>query len=76
MHDDKVEKLPVTVNNDGTLLFETDKFSTYALAYDDVKKVTNTGDNTNILGYSVLALTSLVLLVELKKRKFKTQLRK
>ena len=35
IHDGKADILDVTVNNDGTFSFETDKFSTYALAYKD-----------------------------------------
>ena len=38
LHDGSVTVLPTTLNADGTLSFETDKFSTYALAYTDVKK--------------------------------------
>lgn len=36
-HNGVAEKLPVTVNSDGTLTFSTDKFSTYALVYVDTK---------------------------------------
>ncbi len=32
-HDGKVDVLNTTLNSDGTVTFETDKFSTYALAY-------------------------------------------
>ena len=38
LHEGNVEKLPTTSNADGTITFETDKFSTYALAYTDTKK--------------------------------------
>ncbi len=38
LHDGSVTVLPATLNADGTLSFETDKFSTYALAYTDTKK--------------------------------------
>ena len=38
LHDGSVTVLPTTLNADGTLSFETDKFSTYALAYTDTKK--------------------------------------
>ena len=37
IHDGKADVLDVKVNNDGTISFETDKFSTYALAYKDTK---------------------------------------
>lgn len=38
VHDGKAEKLDTVENEDGTLTFKTDKFSTYALAYEDVQK--------------------------------------
>ena len=38
VHDGKAEKLETDENEDGTLTFKTDKFSTYALAYEDVQK--------------------------------------
>ncbi|MBQ9199152.1 MAG: hypothetical protein IJ141_03160, partial [Lachnospiraceae bacterium] len=38
LHDGSVTVLLTTLNADGTLSFETDKFSTYALAYTDTKK--------------------------------------
>ncbi|MBQ8982456.1 MAG: InlB B-repeat-containing protein [Lachnospiraceae bacterium] len=41
LHDGKAELLPATVNADGTISFETDKFSTYALAYTDMKEDTS-----------------------------------
>ena len=34
-HKGKVEKLPTTVNADGTITFITDKFSTYTLVYEE-----------------------------------------
>ena len=38
VHDGKVTIIDdVTVNDDGTVTFKSDKFSTYALAYEDVK---------------------------------------
>ena len=36
VHNGEAERLEVKVNSDGTLSFETDRFSTYALAYKDV----------------------------------------
>lgn len=38
VHDGKAEKLDTVENEDGTLTFKTDKFSTYALAYEDVQE--------------------------------------
>lgn len=35
VHNDVVDKLTTTLNTDGTLSFTTDRFSTYALAYQD-----------------------------------------
>ena len=35
IHNGLAEKLDTTLNEDGTLSFSTDKFSTYALAYAD-----------------------------------------
>ncbi len=40
VHDGKAEKLDTVENEDGTLTFKTDKFSTYALAYEDVQEST------------------------------------
>ena len=37
VHDGVAEKLETTLNEDGTISFETDKFSTYALVYVDKK---------------------------------------
>lgn len=38
VHDGKAEKLETVENEDGTLTFKTDKFSTYALAYEDAQE--------------------------------------
>lgn len=40
VHDGKAEKLDTVENDDGTLTFKTDKFSTYALAYEDAQEPT------------------------------------
>lgn len=45
-HNGVVEVLDTVVNEDGTISFKTDKFSTYALAYADNEE-TNTNTNTN-----------------------------
>ena len=67
VHDNVVTKLPTKVNADGTLSFETDCFSTYALAYEDIAKpvvptpeapkteTPVTGDS-NMLGLSLAAM--------------------
>lgn len=68
-HEGEVEILPTTLK-DGKLLFETDKFSTYVLAYEDIKNP-KTFDST--IGYITLGLTSLLCLsgasIVLKSRK-------
>ena len=43
-HDGVVEVLDTVVNEDGTISFKTDRFSTYAIAYAD-KEETNTNPN-------------------------------
>ena len=52
IHDGKVEKLDSVMNEDGTLTFSTDKFSTYALAYEDTVEVEKTVGKTKIGGTS------------------------
>ena len=47
VHDGKVEKLDTVENGDGTLTFKTDKFSTYALAYEDAQESTTTPTTPN-----------------------------
>lgn len=68
-HEGEVEILPTTLK-DGKLLFETDKFSTYVLAYEDIKNP-KTFDIT--ISYITLGLTSLLCLsgasIVLKSRK-------
>ena len=70
-HEGEVEILPTTLK-DGKLLFETDKFSTYVLAYEDIKNP-KTFDST--ISYITLGLTSLLCLsgasIVLKSRKEK-----
>lgn len=56
-----VEKLPATFNADGTLSVSTDKFSTYALAYEDAKPLATTpktGDSATML-WGMLAVFSM-----------------
>lgn len=47
-------------NGDGTISFETDKFSTYVLAYEDVLNVTNPDTSDGIGLYIILGALSLV----------------
>lgn len=73
VHDGFAEKLDTTLNNDGTLTFKTDKFSTYAITYSDSKITSNpqTGDNITLffitLTMSIVGIIGASLI--LKKRK-------
>lgn len=64
----------VTVNEDGTLSFKSDKFSTYILGYNDVEDTKVEAPNTfdGIITYIVLSLVMTVLVgytsLYLKKR--------
>lgn len=67
---EKTEKYEVSVldakeNKDGTVTFETDKFSTYVLAYEDVKAATNPNTFDGISLYMIIASISLIGLVSL-----------
>ncbi len=46
LHNGEVTTLPATVNADGTISFETDRFSVYALVYRDTKDATTTEATT------------------------------
>lgn len=74
VHEGVAEKLPVTLNEDGTITFKTDKFSTYALVYEDGEKTTptdnkkeevkskvDTGDTTNTT--ALITLMGLAIVV-------------
>lgn len=69
VHNGEVTRLPATVNKDGSITFATDKFSTYALAYEDTKVVLSTpatGDSANLmLWVTTLALSGLGLVLSL-----------
>ena len=56
----EVKELAAKDNADGTVTFETDKFSTYVLAYEDIENTKNptTGDNT--LVYFATAIISVI----------------
>ncbi len=82
-HEGKVDKLGLIKNTDGSFSFKTDRFSTYALAYEDVKITTSdtttsdtnsnvpkTGDNSNIILYGAVAVMAVAVLVVSKKRSF------
>lgn len=71
VHDGKVEELK-TVEKDGMLTFETDKFSTYALTYKDVEptkpSTPDTSDMSMIINFGIMAILSGMILVVLKKK--------
>lgn len=64
LHDGVVDKLETTVN-DNKLMFETNKFSTYALTYVDTNNP-KTGDN--IVIYLILGLLSIICIPILIKK--------
>jgi len=53
------------VEKDGKVTFETDKFSTYILTYEDVKDTKNPNTFDGISLYMIIASVSLVGLVSL-----------
>ena len=67
VHDGKTDKLPVTVNDDGTLSFKTDRFSTYALAYED-KETPKTGDANAMMPWLAVMAVTAVGAVALKRK--------
>ena len=75
IHDGEVTVIDdVTVNEDGTITFKSDKFSAYALAYDDVAKETVKNADTfdGIISYMIIGLVSTIMVLSaslyLKKR--------
>ena len=62
-HDGKAEKLATKIDGN-TLSFETDKFSTYAVAYEDVeiKTVVNPATGDDIVRYVAILMVSAVSL--------------
>lgn len=71
-HEGKVEFLSAEFDEvTNTLTFETDRFSTYALAYEDVEIITapKTGDTTSVMPYIVIfGLGCVVVALASKKR--------
>lgn len=78
IHDGKAEKINATLSEDGTYVtFKTNKFSTYALGYNDVVKATNNekvpSTYDGIIFYvglatiSVLGFAGVVLYINKKK---------
>ncbi len=83
IHDGKVTIIDnVTVNDNGTVTFKSDKFSTYALAYEDVEKGKNTTEVKeevvppktldSVITYIIVTLAATALIIYtslyLKKR--------
>lgn len=67
LHDGEVAVLPVTVNEDGTLTFETDKFSEYMLTYTDTPVNPNTSDNILVsFGLAIISVVGLILIRKLR----------
>lgn len=61
-HDGKIEPLEATLSKDGkSITVETDKFSTYAIAYKDVELPPKTGDG--IVTYFIMTMVSLIAMV-------------
>lgn len=70
-HDGKVDILDAKYNAEkGTITFETDKFSTYAVVYEDtaVETVPKTGDTTNIAMYVMLLVGGAGLILVASKK--------
>ena len=54
------EVMPVEVTVDGNIAtFETDKFSTYVLAYKDAESTDNPNTGENIIPYFIMLIVSL-----------------
>ena len=75
VHGDEVTKIPAKANVDGTLSFETDVFSTYALAYEDVAKsevpkteTPATGDANNMAMWFALMTVAMAGVVATRRR--------
>lgn len=62
VHNGVTDILDATLNEDGTISFKTDKFSTYTLTYKDTKiqKTKNPNTFDGILNYVAIALVSVV----------------
>ena len=62
IHDDKTEIIPAKVDN-GTLIFSSDKFSNYVLAYEDTPEVKNPATLDNSVSYIYTGALSLITLL-------------
>jgi len=75
VHDGEVTKLPTKINSDGTLSFETDCFSTYALVYEDVAKTgaTNTespktGDANSMMSWMAAMMVAAIGVTVIRRK--------
>lgn len=71
-HNGEVTVLDTVLNEDGTISFKTDRFSTYALAYSNAKpsvvvNAPQTGDNSSVMMYVIICLVALAAIVVAKK---------
>lgn len=62
IHDDKTEIIPAKVDNE-TLVFSSDKFSNYVLAYEDTPEVKNPATLDNSVSYIYTGALSLITLM-------------
>lgn len=63
VHNGVADILDATLNDDGTVSFETDKFSTYTLTYKDVKNSNNSAvNNTNVVANPKTADSNILLI--------------
>ena len=60
IHDGEATILDVTLNDDGTITFISDKFSDYILTYEDVDATTNPNTLDNITTYIILSIISII----------------
>lgn len=63
IHGTQVDVIPATLNNDGTLTFKTDRFSSYTVAYNDVANVSSPNTGDSIINSIILFITSVLGLV-------------
>ncbi len=59
LHDGKVDELKDLDNDPATVTIETDRFSTYALAYADAKVAPNTADTAPVALWAMLMVASI-----------------
>lgn len=70
VHDGKAEKLELKQVKDNKYSFESNLFSTYALAYEDTAVAPNTGDSSATMGYIVLCVAMVAVMYVLKRRSY------